>query len=75
MVGSNYFICINMVVDKYTDKNGVVIYKCTFGKQTFHSDKLADVQNWLEEKKSVSKEEKEEISARHDRAVTEFYNN
>lgn len=74
MVGSNYFICFDMVVDKYTIGD-VVMYKCTFGKQTFHSDKLADVQNWLEEKKSVSEEKQLEIKAQHDRAVTEFYNN
>lgn len=74
MVGSNYFIRIDMVIDKYTIGDAVM-YKCTFGKQTFHSDKLADVQNWLEEKKSVSKEKQLEIKAQHDRAVTEFYNN
>jgi hypothetical protein len=62
-----------MVVDKYTDKAGVVIYKCTFGGQTFHSDRLADVQNWLEEKKSVSEQEYKDIKALHDKAVTEFY--
>jgi hypothetical protein len=75
MVGSNYFICFDMVIDKYTDKKGVVMYKCTFGTQTFHSDKLESVQNWLEEKKSVSEEKQLEIKAQHDRAVTEFYNN
>jgi hypothetical protein len=74
MVVSNYFICIAMVIDRYTIGE-VVMYKCTFGTQTFHSDKLADVQNWLEENKSVSEEEKAKIKARHDRAVTEFYNN
>ncbi len=74
MVGSNYFICFDMVIDKYTIGD-VVMYKCTFGKQTFHSDKLASVQNWLEEKKSVSEEKQLEIKAQHDRAVTEFYNN
>lgn len=74
MVGSNYFICIAMVIDRYTIGE-VVMYKCTFGSQTFHSDKLESVQNWLEEKKSVSKEKQIEIKARHDRAVTEFYNN
>lgn len=74
MVGSNYIICFDMVIDKYTIGDAVM-YKCTFGSQTFHSDKLADVQNWLEEKKSVSKEKQLEIKAQHDRAVTEFYNN
>lgn len=62
-----------MVVDRYTDKEGVVMYKCTFKNETFHSDKLADVQNWLEEKKSVSEQEYKEIKALHDKAVTEFY--
>jgi hypothetical protein len=61
-----------MVIDKYTI-DGVVMYKCAFGSQTFHSDKLESVQNWLEEKKSVSKEKQLEIKALHDKAVTEFY--
>lgn len=64
-----------MVVDRYTDKGGTVMYKCTFRNETFHSDKLTDVQNWLEEKKSVSEQEYKEIKALHDKAVTEFYNN
>ena len=61
-----------MVIDRYTIGDAVM-YKCTFGSQTFHSDKLADVQNWLKEKKSVSEEKQLEIKAQHDRAVTEFY--
>jgi hypothetical protein len=61
-----------MVIDRYTIGD-VVMYKCTFRNVTFHSDKLADVQNWLKEKKSVSEEKQLEIKARHDRAVTEFY--
>jgi hypothetical protein len=69
MVVSNYFICIAMVIDSYTIGE-VVMYKCTFGSETFHSDKLADVQNWLEENKSVSEEEK---ITPNDDAVVGFY--